>query len=164
MLGNFLPNEMGHHKAYNKTSIVNDANSRANYFSCCDGCREFDLVDVYKCFIDSTKCIRYQYLALRKQISGKKTALYTTMCRNSRTCFSIVSSEVKCGEKPQLSCKCHPQNSVTCVDIISDSIADGNPIDKNFVLKNMCVGCLCFCFDYCTRFNVVKRQIRNLIA
>jgi hypothetical protein len=153
-----------HHKSYNKTSIVNDANSRANYFSCCDGCREFDFVDVYKCFIDSTNCIRYQYLALRKQISGKKTALYTTMCRNSRTCFGIVSSEVKFGEKPQLSCKCKPQNSVTCVDIISDYIADGNPITKEFVVRNICVGCLCFCFDYCTRSNVVKREIRALFV
>lgn len=145
------------HKIYNKVHVWNDVHNHNVYMSCQDGCTQFKIVDLYKLCIDKDGNVQYQYQALSRSTS--KVQYLTSICTKSRNCFNVVTTENKTGSEFQLYCKSnHSQQKETCFDLVN---ADEIHFDEDWVLQNLCIGCLTYCFDFCTWNNPIKKAVRR---
>lgn len=152
---------------YNNTQVVNDFHNHDKYFSCIDGCSDFDFLDLYNCSIDERGVISYSYLALVKTNDSSKKRNITSLCDGHRRCFTVVTTELNDSKKPNLSCTWNHQPKDTCFDfmkvLLSDE-TDSQDVDRNFILQNTCFGCLAYCFDQCTKEDKIKRKIRSILT
>ena len=153
------------HKIYNNVSIVTDQYNSENHFACNDGCSDFDFVDLYKCSVDSKGYIKYNYNAVVKYKKERKVKFHTTMCRQSRTCFNVITIELESNAIPKYKCKSnHTSSRDTCFDVIRSVIATNDDFDKLFILNNLCVGCIVFCFDICHKKDKIRTKVRQCLA
>jgi hypothetical protein len=155
------------HKIYCKTNVQNDAHNHQKYFSCSDCCSEFDIIDLYKCFIDKSGCINYQYLALLKQKHTRQRNICTTMCQGDRKCYNIVTLSLDDFKNGNLFCGVHRfqqhSDDETCFAVMRQRIKSGDYISKTLILDTMCPGCIAYCFDICTKHDEMKTKIRFLL-
>ena len=156
-------------KIYNKTNVQNDAHNHQKYFACADCCSQFDIIDLYKCFIDERGCINYQYLALLKLKHTKRRNICTTMCQGDRKCYNIVTFSLDNCSNGNISCgahtlKQHSYEEYTCFDVMSQKLQSEDIVTKTDIHNTMCQGCIAYCFDICTRNDERKRKIRSLLG
>lgn len=152
---------------YNSTQVVNDFHHHGKHFSCIDGCSDFEFLDLYNCSIDDNMTISYSYLALVKTNESSKKRHITSLCDGHRTCLNVVTQEMSHSKKPNLSCTWNHQPRETCFDEIKALLSDGKDsqyVDRTFILKNTCFGCLAYCFDQCTKYNEIKVKIRLILT
>ena len=140
------------HKIYNNVSLSTDQYNNENHFACVDGCSDFDFVDLYCCQIDSSGNIKYNYNAVVKYKKERKVKFHTTMCRSSRSCFNVITVEMKSAETPRYQCKSnHVSKRETCFDRIRSFISTSDDFDKTFILNNLCIGCIVICLTFAIR-------------
>ena len=154
-------------KIYSKTNVQKDAHNHQKYFSCSDCCSQFDIIDLYKCFIDESGCINYQYKALLKLKHTKRKNICTTMCRGNRKCFKIITLSLDECSKGTLNCWSHSfqqnYNDETCFDLTCQKLQSKDTVSKAHILETMCQGCIAYCYDVCTKDDKMKMKIRSLL-
>ena len=151
------------HKAYAKAFVTNDTHNHANYFACADGCSQFNIIDLYDCFIDEKGIIKYKYSALWNVHKQKRQSHFTTICQASRTCVNLVTVEEKeNGSKHKFNCGCNSRKqSDTCFDDLKEQITNNETFDISKFINEMCSGCIIRCFDICDPLPV--RYLHSLI-
>ncbi len=149
------------HKLFRSVSIVNDPNNSTNYFACSDSCSEFENVDLHECSLNDDHTIYFRHKALVN--ISRKQKFVTSLCLKNRTCLNIVTVPAK--EKLSLNCAAnHNSCDETCFANLKFMIQEQRTIDIHLIRKEMCVGCMAFCFDICTRRDPVKTLVRSITA
>lgn len=150
-----------HQKIYSKVNVINDFNHPNRYFSCSDYCSQFHITDIYKCCLTESGEIQFHYKGLLS-VRGKQKYL-TSICLENRTCTNLFTKTVDKGMNNYV-CSSNHKYEDTCFDLFKQLQFESEEVlNKNFVLNNMCVGCLVFCFDYCSRRDKYKVLVRKIL-
>ncbi len=147
------------HRLFRSVSIMNDPNNSTNYFACSDSCSEFEIVDLHECSLNDDGTIYFRMKALLNVT--RKQKFVTSICLKNRTCLNIVTEPAS----GNLYCEANHDNChETCFANLKFMVREQKSIDRKLIEQELCVGCLAFCFDVCTRRNPVKTLVRSILG